>query len=94
MSQKVRTYSVSIGLGWMTRKSADRQVARGYAWWRDDGVLQLHEQGEEPRRPVCHAPTLPAVVERYISDARPGMPILPPSPEWLARMGYGRASCR
>lgn len=60
----------------MSHVHATRLVKKSRAHWDQVGRIVLHYRGwRNGDAPV-------------IQDARPGMPILPPSAEWLDRMGY------
>ena len=68
---------------------ARRYVKRGIATLTG-GLLTFHRHtADAGRATLRHSATPdPVGIAPEITDARPDMPILPPTPEWMQRMGY------
>ncbi len=66
---------------------ARRYVARGDAELIA-GCLRFIHQVQSVATSSYRLAGAPMAVAPLLQDARPGMPVLPPTPEWMRAMGY------
>jgi hypothetical protein len=86
---KIKIVNPISGCGFTSLEHARRYVRRGQAEWVD-GMIRFIRPGDDMRfaNPVLSLTERCQLQDEAKQDARPGMPVLPPSIEWLRRAGY------